>query len=152
LGPPTAIGIAILRHNLYDIDRIINRALVYGTLTAATAASYVVWVVLLQRLLEPLTRGSDPAVAGATLAVASLFRPAQHHIQQVVDQRFYRHKYDAARTIDGFSARLRDEIDLDTLVFELRGVVQETMQPSHVSLWLRPTSRTSVAKLDGELS
>jgi hypothetical protein len=141
---PIAAGLAILRYRLYDIDIVINRALVYGTLTVLGAASYAVWVVALQRLLDPFTQGSDLAVAGATLAVASLFRPAHRRVQRAVDRRFYRQTYDAARSIEAFSARLRDQVDLDILDAELRAVVQETMQPSHVSLWLRPVSSPRV--------
>jgi hypothetical protein len=136
---PIAAGLAILRYRLYHIDVVINRTLVYGTLTALCAASYAVWVVALQRLLDPFMQGSDLAVAGATLAVATLFRPVHRRVQRAVDRRFYRQTYDAARSIEVFSTRLRDQVDLDTLVTELRTVVQETMQPSHVSLWLRPS-------------
>jgi hypothetical protein len=144
VGLPVTIALAILRYRLYDIDRVINRALVYGVLTAATAGSYVIWVVLLQQLLNPLTRGSDLAVAGATLGVATLFRPARRRIQGVVDRRFYRRTYDAARTIDAFAARLRAESDLDTLTTDLQTVVQAAMQPRSVSLWLRtPAHRSS---------
>ena len=134
---PLAIGIAILRYRLYDIDRIINRTVVYGLVTVILALGYGAGVLVLGQLL-----GRDRpslAVAGATLGVAALFQPARRRVQQAVDRRFNRRRYDAARTIAAFSARLREEVELDTLTRELRAVVDQTMEPTVTTLWLRPS-------------
>jgi hypothetical protein len=137
-GIPVAVGIAILRYRLYDIDLLINRALVYGSLTALLAATYFGGVVGLQAALRALSgQESTLAVVASTLTIAALFNPLLRRVQAFVDRRFYRRKYDAAKTLDAFSAKLRDETDLETLNSELVGVVRKTMQPAHTSLWLR---------------
>jgi hypothetical protein len=140
---PTAIGVAILKYRLYDIDRVINRTLVYGLLTVLLGAVYAGLVLGLGQLFGGIgTKTPSWVVAGATLVVAALFQPARCRIQQVVDKRFNRAKYNAAKTIEAFSARLREQVDLDTLSAELLAVVDQTMQPTAASLWLRPP-RTS---------
>ena len=138
LALPIAVGIAILRYRLYDIDRLINRTLVYGLLTALLGTVYAGVVLVGGQLAGQ--KQSNLVVAGATLAVAALFQPARRRIQAVVDRRFNRRKYNAAKTIEAFSARLRDQVDLDTLSAELVTVVDQTMQPATTSLWLRPTA------------
>jgi hypothetical protein len=135
---PIAIAVAILRYRLYDIDRIINRALVYGVLTASLMGVYLGTVVTLQLVLRSVTgQQSQLVVVASTLAVAALFNPLRRRFQEFIDRRFYRKKYDAAKTLEAFSATLRDETDLDALRIELLSTVQRAMQPEHASLWLR---------------
>jgi hypothetical protein len=142
-GIPVAIGFAVLRYRLYDIDVVINRTLVYGSLTAMLVAVYFGGVATAQGVLRALTdQQQQPqlAIVVSTLVIAALFNPLRRRIQSFIDRRFYRRKYDAAKTLEAFSAKLRDETDLDTLTGEVVGVVREAMQPAHVSLWLRPGS------------
>ena len=136
---PAATGVAILKYRLYDIDILINRTLVYGSLTVALVALYFGGIVVLQRVFVFLTgQQSTLAVVASTLVIAALFNPLRRRIQSFIDRRFYRSKYDARKTLEAFSARLRDETDLQALNNDLVGVVRETMQPAHVTLWLRP--------------
>jgi hypothetical protein len=136
---PISIGVAVLRYHLYDIDIIINRTLVYVTLTVILAVSFEGAIVVLQYLFRVLIhQESEIAVVASTLAIAATFEPLRRRIQGFVDRSFYRRKYDARKTLENFSARLRNETDLDALNRELLGVIRETMQPAHVSLWLRP--------------
>jgi hypothetical protein len=135
-----AIGIAVFRYRLYDIDRLINRTLVYGLLTAILALVYAGGVFVVGQLLNPARGESGLAVAASTLAVAALFRPLRRRVQTVVDRRFNRRRYDAAKTVAAFSGRLREHIDLETLSTELLAVVDQTMQPTRVSVWLRPAA------------
>jgi hypothetical protein len=147
LGIPVAIGIAILKYRLYNIDTLINRTLVYGALTALLAAGYFATIMALQGIGNLVFQvpfraliGQESAIAtvAATLAMAALFNPLRHRIQSFIDRRFYRRKYDARKTLENFSATLRNETDLEALSDDLVGTVAETMQPAHVSLWVRP--------------
>jgi hypothetical protein len=136
---PIAVGFAVLKYRLYEIDLLINRTLVYGTLTITLVALYFGGIVVLQRIFVTLTgQQSTLAVVASTLAIAALFVPLRRRVQGFVDRRFYRRKYDARKTLEAFSTRLREETDLEALNSELVGVVRETIQPAHVSLWLRP--------------
>ena len=138
---PIAVGFAVLRYRLYDVDILINRTLVYGSLTATLVALYFGGIVVLQRMFVLLTgQQSTLAVVVSTLVIAALFNPLRRRVQGFVDRRFYRRKYDARKTLETFSLRLRDETDLEALNNDLVGVVRETMQPAHVSLWLRPAT------------
>jgi hypothetical protein len=149
---PLSFGFAILRYRLWDIDFIINRTLVYGALTGTLALIYVSLVIGLQSLVHRLTGqvlDSPLVIVGSTLLIAALFQPLRHRIQYTIDRRFYRRKYDAVRTLEAFSADLRNEVDLNILTERLIAVVQETMQPTHISLWLRnpEASRSSKTRL-----
>ena len=140
-GVPVAVGIAILRYRLYEIDTIINHTLVYGSLTAMLALVYFGGVTATQAIFQTFTgqqRLPQLVIVASTLVIAALFNPLRRSIQSFIDRRFYRRKYDAAKTLEAFNARLRDETDLEALNGDLVGVVRETMQPAHVSLWLRP--------------
>jgi hypothetical protein len=139
---PLSIAFSILRYRLYDIDLLINRTLVYGSLTAILALIYIGSIIALQSLLRGIINANnDVAIVVSTLVIAALFQPLRHRIQAIIDRRFYRRKYDAARTVAAFSATLRNEVDLTQLSEHLMAVVEETMQPSQVSLWLRPASQ-----------
>jgi hypothetical protein len=137
LSVPLAIGIAILRYRLYDIDHLINRTLVYGVTTATIAVAFFAGIVVLQAILRPFTNGSEIAVAVSTLVSFALFQPLRARVQAGVDRRFNRSRYDAARTLEDFSVHLRDEVDLDAVRADLLDAVRETVQPAHVAVWLR---------------
>lgn len=143
IAVPIAVGVAVLRYRLYEIDALISRTLVYGSLTAALVLAYVAGVAAFQFLLSPFTSGSPIAVAVSTLAVVALFQPLRQRIQTAVDHRFFRAKYDAERTLDAFAARLREQIDLASLERELVGVVNDAMRPVHASVWLREAKAKS---------
>ena len=134
---PIGTGISIFKYRLYDIDVVINRTLVYGALTVTLAIFYLASVLVLQLALSGLTADSGFAVAVSTLGVAALFRPVRARIQSAVDRRFYRRKYDAELTLEGFRVRMRGEVAIDSVSAELQRIVAETMQPAHVSLWLQ---------------
>jgi hypothetical protein len=141
LSLPVSAGVAILKYRLYDIDLIINRTLVYGPLTVVLVAAYVGGVLVLEYAFRTLTgSGSQLSIVASTLLIAALFNPMRRRVQNFIDHLFYRRKYDAAKTLESFSARLRDETDMDALSSELLSVVQDTMQPERASLWLRPQS------------
>jgi len=151
LGVPISTGVAIVRYRLYDIDFIINRTLVYGALTAMLALVYFGGVAVTQAIFRSLTgQEQQPqlAVVISTLVIAALFNPLRRRIQAFIDRRFYRRKYDVRKTLEAFSAKLRDETDLDALNAELVGVVRETMQPAHVGLWLRPDTALKIEQED----
>ena len=150
-GVPVAIGFAVLKYRLYDIDVIINRTLVYGALTATLAVMYFGGVATTQTIFRALAgqeRQPQLAIVVSTLVIAVLFNPLVRRIQGFIDRGFYRSKYDARKTLDAFSAKLRDETDLDALSDDLVGVVRETMQPAHVSLWLRPDTASTRAQVE----
>ena len=148
-GVPIAVGFAVLKYRLYDIDVVINRTLVYGSLTATLVALYFGGIVVLQRVFVTLTgQQSTLAVVASTLLIAALFNPLRRRIQSFIDRRFYRKKYNAARTLEAFSVKLREKTDLEALNDDLVGVVRETMQPAHVTLWLRPKASAKGAQAD----
>ena len=152
VSSPVAMGIAIFRYRLYQIDLIINRTLVYGSLTAVLASVYLGGVVLLQYAFRALTgEGSQLAVVASTLIIAALFIPLRRRIQGFIDRRFYRRKYDARKTLESFSAKLRNQTDLDALSEDLVSVVGETMQPAHVSLWLKPQTARMASRQTSSL-
>jgi hypothetical protein len=151
--PPLMIGIAILRYHLYEIDVIIRRTLIYATLTAALGLVYVSCIVLLQTLAPPLVGSSELAIVASTLAIAALFTPLRRRIQNLIDKRFYRRKYNTAQVLEAFAETARDETDLERLTAQLLKVVDETTQPEHVSLWLRePAARSTPARISPDLT
>jgi hypothetical protein len=148
---PLSLGVAVLRARLFDIDVVINRTLVYGSLTVMLALVYLGGVATTQALFGTLTgQEQQPqlAIVISTLVIAALFNPLRHRIQSFIDRRFYRRKYDARKTLEAFSAKLREETDLKALNDDLVGVVRETMQPAHVSLWLRPETASKGEQAD----
>ena len=149
---PLSIGVAVLRARLFDIDLVINRTLVYGSLTALLIAFYFGGVATTQTIFRALTGQEEQpqlAIVVSTLVIAALFNPLRRRIQSFIDRRFYRRKYDARQTLEAFSAKLREETDLDALNAELVGVVRETMQPAYVSLWLRPDTASKKDEVPG---
>jgi hypothetical protein len=134
---PVSVGIAVLRYRLYEIDRLVSRTLVYGSLTVILGGAYAGLVLAGQAVFSSFAGGSNLAIAGSTLVVAALFLPLRARVQRFVDRRFYRRRYDAQRTLEAFGARLREEVDLDEVLAGLHGVVADTLQPAHVSVWLR---------------
>jgi hypothetical protein len=149
IATPISMGIAITRYRLYEIDLIINRTLVYSSLTATLVALYFIGIVVLQRVFVLLIgQQSTLAIVASTLLIAALFTPLRRRIHRFIDRRFYRSKYDAAKTLEAFSAKLRNDTNLATLRDDLVGVVRETMQPTHVSLWLRPDTGSKGKQAD----
>jgi len=141
LGIPVSIGIAILRYRLYDIDVLINRTLVYVSVTATLVGTYAAAVLVFRQLFARFVVGNDLVIAASTLLIAALFQPVRHRVQEVVDRRFYRRKYDAAKTVARFATHLRQDVDLDSLAGELLAVVGDTVQPRSTTLWLRESAR-----------
>ena len=142
LAVPVGIGVAMLRYRLYDIDRLISRSLTYALVTTMLVLAYAALVLGGQALFSSFAGGGDLAIAVSTLLVAALFLPLRSRVQRFVDRRFYRRRYDAQRTLEAFGARLREQVELDGLRSDLEGVVRETIQPAHVSVWLRPEARS----------
>src|SRR5262249_8547538 len=141
LAIPVAIGVAMLRYRLYEIDRVISRTIVYGALTVILGAAYAGLVLAGQAVFSSFAGSSNLVIAVSTLVVAALFLPLRSRVQRVVDRRFYRRRYDAARTLERFGARLREQVELERLRADLQNVVSDAMQPAHVSLWLRKGTR-----------
>ena len=148
LSVPVSVGIAVLRYRLYDIDLVINRSLVYGVTSSAIALTFFAGIVVLQALLRALTSGAELAVAASTLLSFALFQPIRRRVQDAVDRRFNRSRYDAAQILDSFAVRLRDEVDLDTVRADLTSVIYKTMRPAHASVWLRSNRRGGALRLE----